>query len=86
MILTALEPVADVTLLHLDWDGVTVSWEEDALLGSLGAEESVSIVLEFAGDMPENGIMYTDEEGTVRFFALDISGEDGELYFWDLEE
>ena len=84
--LTALEPVTDIKLLSLHWDGITVSWEQDAPLGSLDALQSASVALRFIGDLPNNGIMYTDEAGAVHAFALDISGEDGRLYFWKLEE
>ncbi len=86
VILTALEPVEDVVLLKLDWEDFDVSWEEAAPLGSLSAQQSVSITLEFIGDMPNNGIQYTDEAGVIHAFALDISGEDGSLLLWKLEE
>ena len=36
--------------------------------------------------MPNNGIMYTDEAGNTHYYALDISGEDGELYLWDIND
>ncbi len=86
VILTALEPLTDVKLLRLDWEGFTVSWEEDTPLFSLAAGQSVSVTLEFIGDFPNNGVAYTDEGGIVHAYALDLSGEDGELYFWPLDE
>ncbi|MBR5382512.1 MAG: hypothetical protein IK133_01715 [Clostridia bacterium] len=82
--LRAMEPVTDVQLLNLEWDGITVSWEEGALLGNFDARQEVIITVEFIGDMPNNGVMYTDEEGYTHYYALDISGEDGELYLWDI--
>ncbi len=86
VILTALKPVTDVKLLRLDWEDFAVSWEEDAPLGSIDARQSILVTLAFIGDLPNNGIAYTDEAGTVHAYALDISGEDGELYFWSLDE
>ena len=82
--LRAMEPVTDVQLLNLEWDGITVSWEEGALLGNFDAQQEVTITVEFIGDMPNNGIMYTDEAGSTYYYALDISGEDGDLYLWDI--
>lgn len=84
--LTALEPVTDVKLLRLAWDGVDVTWTEDAPLGSLDARQSVSVTLEFVGDLPNNGVLYTDQAGEAHAFALDISGEDGRLFFWELDK
>ncbi|MBO4377366.1 MAG: hypothetical protein J5889_00280 [Clostridia bacterium] len=84
--LRAMEPVTDVQLLNLEWDGITVSWAEGAPLGNLDAQEEVIITVEFIGDMPNNGIMYTDEAGNTHYYALDISGEDGELYLWDIND
>ncbi len=91
ILITAQRPVTDVALLRLDWgDGLYddvepgPSWAAYAPLGSFEAGQTVAITLTFAGDMPENGIMYTDENGTSYAFALDISGEDGSLYFWSL--
>ena len=86
VILTALEPVTDAALLQLDWDDFTAAWAPAVFIGSLDAGQSVTVTLEFIGDMPDNGIIFTDEEGVTHAYALDISGEDGSLYFWDLEE
>ena len=86
VILTATEPVADVALLRLDWDGAAVSWTQGDSLGSLNPQQPVTVTLTFTGDMPEHGIRYTDEAGVAHAFALDISGEDGRLFFWALEE
>ena len=88
VILTALRPVTDVTLLTLSWDGEgsAPAWEEGEDLGALDRQQSVCAALSFAGDLPNNGIRYTDEAGVFHRFALDISGEDGALYFWNLEE
>ncbi|MBO4368274.1 MAG: hypothetical protein J5859_06140 [Clostridia bacterium] len=86
VILTALEPVRNVVLLSLTWEDFTVSWEPCAALGDLSAQQSVSVDLEFIGDMPDNGILYTDKDGITHAYALDISGEDGQLLLWNMEE
>ncbi len=39
----------------------------------------------FYGDIPNNGISFVDDMGRERFFAVDISGEDGSVYLWELE-
>ena len=84
--LTALEPVTDAKLLKLDWDGVDVTWEEAAPLGDMGAQQAVTVTMEFVGDLPNNGVLYTDAAGETHAFALEISGEDGRLFFWELED
>lgn len=84
--LTALEPVSDVKLLRLDWDGVEVAWKPLAPLGSFSAQQTVAVTLQFVGDMPDNGVMYTDQAGVEHALALDMSGDDGSLFFWDLKE
>ena len=86
MKLTALEPVSDVKLLRLDWDGVEVAWKPLAPLGSFSAQQTVAVTLQFVGDMPDNGVMYTDQAGVEHALALDMSGDDGSLFFWDLKE
>ncbi|MBQ6234127.1 MAG: hypothetical protein IJJ80_11540 [Clostridia bacterium] len=86
VVLTVLEPVTDVKLLKLDWNGTDVTWKQGAPLGSFSAQQTMSVTLEFIGEMPNNGIMYTDAAGVVHAFALDISGEDGQLYLWKLDE
>ena len=86
VILTAQEAVEDVVLVRLDWEDFEPAWEETESLGSLDAGESAAVTLEFIGDMPDNGILYTDEAGDVHVFALEISGEDGSLVLWEIEE
>ena len=49
----------------------------------LNPEEPVRISLTFWGDMPNNGIAFTDEDDETHCFAVDMSGENGELYLWE---
>ena len=37
------------------------------------------------GDIPNNGFKFIDDAGEERWFAIDISGEDGSPYLWELE-
>ena len=51
-------------------------------LGTLTPETPVSVSLSFYGDIPNNGISFVDEDGSLRRYAVDMSGEDGSLYLW----
>ena len=84
VILMALEPVTEVSLLRLDWEGTEPSWQAYAPLGSFSAQQKVAVTLRFMGDMPENGLQYTDAQGIEHACAVDISGENGDLYLWEL--
>ena len=89
VILTAMGPVKDAKLLWLGWNEENyflASWTPYLSLGDLSARQSMAVMLEFIGDMPNNGIQYTDEEGITYTYGLDIGGEDGLLYFWRLTE
>ena len=41
--------------------------------------------MNFPGDLPNNGFIYTDENGKDRFFVISQSGEDGSLGFSEEE-
>ncbi len=86
VVLTVLGQVKDLALIRLDWEGTSVTWEMTASMGGLNEQQAVTVALEFVGDMPDNGIMYTDAAGNAHAYALDISGADGSLILWDLEE
>ena len=86
VLLMPLQPVKDAALLRLDWSGTDAAYAPDQPLGDLDAGQPISITLAFIGDLPNNGIQYTDEAGVTHAYALDVSGEDGRLIFWKLEE
>lgn len=83
--LTATEALSQVTLLSLDFAGVTSEGnplfdtqtvhELDRLLPG----EHLTIRLAFPGDIPSFGIRFTDASGTVRQFSIGLSGYDGSL-------
>ena len=90
--LTVAKPVTDIQLLNLVWgdmgtDGMSACKVESAqVCDRLEPGEELTVAIEFVGEMPNNGIAFTDEEGVTHRFALDISGEDGGLYFWALDD
>ncbi|NLL91075.1 MAG: hypothetical protein GX222_01460 [Ruminococcaceae bacterium] len=48
--------------------------------GELTNERPIVIAMSFPGSMPSRGISFTDETGTVRYFAVLMSGKDGSLF------
>lgn len=52
--------------------------------GELTPERPLVAGLEFIGTIPNNGISYVDLDGTVRTFAVDMSGMDGSLFLWEI--
>ena len=90
--LTVDQPMQGMRLLRLDWSDVNGIGDVVCRpitvtdFGAVKAGDSWTVGFMFTGEMPENGIAYTDADGRERACALDISGEDGHLYFWDLDE
>ena len=72
--------VLSVDLVFTD-DGFTYSDETLYTLDELTPDMPLMVTLTFLGDTPNNGFGYTDETGRTRRFVLDISGEDGSLFF-----
>ena len=83
LVFTADGPVTDfrflaLTLRDLGTDGgMTFDTEELYATDALAAGRPVVIGMTFAGDLPDRGISFTDENGSTRTFALALSGEDG---------
>lgn len=86
VLLKALEPVTAVKLLRFEWNDETVTWNESADLGSLSARQTVSVMMEFIEETPDNGIMYTDGAGITHVFALQTDNVEGGLFFWEVTE
>lgn len=40
--------------------------------------------LVFLGDIPNNGIAFTDPDGNTKYYAVDMSGRDGSLFLWEI--
>lgn len=54
-------------------------------LDRLTADRPLVVATTFYGLIPNNGISYVDETGATRTFAVDMSGEDGSLYLWEIK-
>lgn len=52
----------------------------------LTPEKKLLAQLLFVGDIPNNGFAYVDASGRRRVFALGISGENGDLIFWEINK
>ncbi len=61
-------------------DGFSFATRELWKPETFSPEHPLRVTLTFYGDLPSYGIMYTDETGAIRTFALEMSGEDGHLY------
>lgn len=79
----ARRPVSDFQVLALDMnDEFEFEAEPVYSLGTLTPGAPVRVSLAFYGDIPNNGISFVDEDGTLCRYAVDMSGEDGSLYLW----
>ena len=92
VVLTVDQPLMDLCILAIEWsdmpdDGKPTFYA--APVTSWGAVEpgqTISVTLEFIGEMPCNGVAYVDEDGQAHYYVLDTSGNDGSLYLWSLDE
>lgn len=86
VVLTAQDgDVSDLKILDIryastdDWGDITYEVENETSYGSLHQSQSLTLSLEFIGDIPNTAITYTDSVGTIHTYTLSISGENGEL-------
>lgn len=86
VVLTATRPLRDFNVLALEFEGVdddghvTFSEETLAKLDALEPGRQILVPMAFYGDIPNNGIRFTDPEtGFTYRYAVAISGEDGSL-------
>ncbi len=80
--ISAKETVHNVALLSLELSGSNDTLFETSVLyqqDALSSESPLVVRLEFPGDIPCYGIRLTDGLGTVRQYAISISGRDGAL-------
>lgn len=84
--LTVDAPVTDLrvlalTLKNIDKNGkAEFNEEEKILVGEVKPEDIILIDMTMIGDIPNNGISYTDTDGTVKRFSVNMSGKDGSLF------
>lgn len=79
-------PVTDFQVLDLEMaydeanDSFAFNAETLYAQEALTPDSPVRVRLAFYGDIPNNGISFIDEDGTLCRYAVDMSGEDGTLY------
>ena len=54
-------------------------------VSGLAADSPLAVGLTFAGDIPGYGFQYEDENGELRCFVMEISGEDGSILIREAE-
>jgi len=84
--LSACVELRDFKFIELGYkqDGDAISFFENTVLYScskLMPEKPLVVAVSFPWIMPTRGISFIDESGTVRYFYLAMSGEDGSLLF-----
>lgn len=73
--------VLEIQFASMDeWSQITYTVLSESDRGTLADGQSLSLPLQFAGDLPNNAISYVDSKGIARVFTLNISGESGELF------
>lgn len=91
VVFTAQTAVRDFKVLALDFLGVDeagavrFSFEELYCQAELTPEKPLAVAMAFYGDIPNNGVAYTDENGLEHRFSVEMSGESGELYLAEIE-
>lgn len=74
-----------LTIEDVDENGnIKYASEEVYSRESLDPECPFAAALDFFGDIPNNGFSYVDDNGTVKSYALNISGEDGSLIMTEI--
>ena len=90
VVFSAESTVSDFRLLSIamqdiDENGIfTFSAEELYSQPELTPERPLEADLVFLGDIPNNGISFTDADGNVKYCAVDMSGMDGSLILWEI--
>ena len=90
VVFSAESTVSDFRLLSIamqdiDENGIfTFSAEELYSQPELTPGRPLEADLVFLGDIPNNGISFTDADGNVKYFSVDMSGMDGSLILWEI--
>lgn len=91
VIFTTDTPVTDFKFLQISY--VDIDENGDTLFSvdrelytaeELSPQSPVVIYMEFAGLIPTRGISYVDGDGTVKYYAVQMSGKDGSLLLIDI--
>ena len=87
VVFTARRPVKDFQVLELEMsdesDEITFTTTTLYTQDELTPDAPLRVSLTFWGDIPNNGIAFTDEDGVSHRYAVEISGESGALYLWE---
>lgn len=74
-----------LTIEDVDENGnIKFASEEVYYRESLDPECPLAAALDFFGDIPNNGFSYVDDNGTIKSYAVNISGEDGSLIITEI--
>lgn len=90
VVFTADSAVSDFKLLSIAMQdseengNFAFSAEELYSQSELTPERPLEAGLVFLGDIPNNGISFTDADGNVKYYAVDMSGRDGSLILWEI--
>lgn len=90
VVFTAESTVTDFKLLSIsmqDYDDAgnfAFAAEEVYSQPELTPERPLVAGMEFLGDIPNNGISFTDADGNVKYYAVDMSGRDSSLFLLEI--
>lgn len=55
------------------------------VLNELSPDSVFIVYMAFQGIIPDRGISYVDQDGTVRYYAVEMSGKDGSLLMTEMQ-
>ena len=90
VVFTAESTVTDFKVLSIsvqDYDDAgnfAFAAEEVYSQPELTPERPLVAGMEFLGDIPNNGISFTDADGNVKYYAVDMSGRDSSLFLLEI--
>lgn len=90
VVFTADTTVTDFRVLSIsmqDYDdegNFAFAVEEMYTQPELTPDRPLEAGLVFLGDIPNNGIAFTDPDGNTKYYAVDMSGRDGSLFLWEI--
>lgn len=88
VLFTAKQTVKNFKVLALEFQDIddegNVSFAvEELYTVELTPERPLMVQMELVGTIPNNGISYEEEDGTVRQFSVNESGKDGSLFLME---
>lgn len=91
VLFTPLETLKNFEFLSIDFRDFTdesESFDTEILFSQpeLTPETKLLVLLSFYGDIPNNGFAYVDSYGVRHVFAINISGENGDLIAYEINK